>query len=491
MKYIFYKKKTTVTGITWLLFILAVSHFSCNKKLMSWQSYVPESNKEDFIVADTTKQILVWRTPGSDTKHLNDWLDSIKRNCGDFQIPFVCQDCDNSLMLLTGAGIQTFIQGSGTTKGGGAPCVKDCPPAGGGDTIYWCVNFPVDINDSSSYNQNMEFLPAVNPMSYHDPAVKVAVFDTGVDPTDIQNYLYSGSTPCCLGSAAKDGWNFSANNAAVADDYNLPVRHGATVARMIVDQADFYKKNRVSILPVKIHNSRGQSSLYNVLCGFAYAKERGAQIINASFGYYALKPAAGNENSIDPGALLLKKYIKYYLTDNHILLIAAAGNKNVKDNDASEIALFTNAGLTPPANLHNLDNVNFYPASLSADPEMTNVIAVTTVHNGTITPFQNYSNTVVDIGVNADVASLSNQFFFKNPMLKNGFVEGSSFATPVLTGIICAHYTEITNQFPVTVQSFNKDNILNFLMQMSIGQHVPSLDPFIRKGVMFTNAHAW
>ncbi len=468
--------------------LISIIQSGCHT-IKSWPEYVSKEKGYNHIPGDTTQQIIVWRTPNSDPGYLNRWLDSIYTKCGPFDITVFCGSCDSSLMLLTGSGIRTYIAGNGGGKGGGTNCTSNCPPSGGGDTIYWCVNFPVEFKDSLDYFNVNDTIHHFHKTSVTDTSVTVAVFDTGIDPGELNDYLYRSNIASCLDPTANDGWNFPNKNNTVNDNYNQPEGHGEIVSRLIAEQVNNYQLNGVKILPVKIHNERGESDLFSVLCGFAYAKERGAQIINASFGYYALKgTAATGSTPTDPGALLLKQYIKYYLTNNNILLIAAAGNKDRLTNDADERALYTNAGLPLPSDLRDLNQVNFYPASLAADPELPNVIAVTTVsiNDGIVSPNQNHSENVVDIGVNADT-KIGDDYFFLNPAFLSNPVRGSSFATPIVTGIICSHYSLIKNNVPAG--AINKDAILKFLLQpgLNLGQ-ITNFNHNIKTGVMRNNA---
>lgn len=479
-----------------------------------WQSYIKVDSS--YVPSDTTQQIVVWRKPGGGDNFLNYWLDAIHKAAvkkspsnSEFHITVFCGTCaDSNLLLIEGPGIRTFIQGSGG-KGGGSPCTSpptmpNCNgPHGGGDTIYWCINFPVELKDSTNFdndtfpnvrvNGKLRQRPPFNPAGsgVHD-TITVAVFDTGIDTTEANNsYPYTNNTPSCLSPLlANNGWNFPEKSDMVADDYTAVSRvgHGQVVAHLIAEQVQLYQQNNIKILPVKIHNSQGQSDLFSVLCGMTYAKERGAQIINASFGYYALKKP-GISAVEDSAALLIKEYIKHYLIDSSdvgksILLIAAAGNGDTKSNDAYERKLYTDAGLTPPSNMRDLDQVNFYPASLAADPELPNVIAVTTVWDAldSVSPNQNFSKSIVDIGVNANL-NLNNDFWFSNTKMPASFVRGSSYATPIVAGIICANYNRIKTFIP------EKDKILNTLLNDPFIGNRHNANNKIRMGVMFDRAH--
>ena len=478
-------------------------------KTPSWHTYIKPKN--EYVPADTTQQIIVWRNPGGGDNLLNYWLDSIHTATNkDFGITVFCGSCaDSNLLLIEGPGIRTFIQ-SAAGKGGGSPCTSpptmpNCNgPHGGGDTIYWCVNFPVELKDSANFDNGTfpnvpiygkpRQLPPGNSISsgVHDTII-VAVFDTGIDTVEAKtnNYFYINNTSNCLNpTLASNGWNFPGRTNIVADDYTAVSRvgHGQVVAHLISEQVNLYGQNNLKILPVKIHNDHGSSDLFSVLCGMAYARERGAQIINASFGYYALKKP-GVSAVEDPSALLIKQYIKHYLLNaddgsKSILLIAAAGNGDTKTNDADEKKLYTDAGLTPPPNMRDLDQVNFYPASLASDPELPNVIAVTTVWNAldSVSPNENFSKNVVDIGVNANL-TLAGDFWFSNTHTAASFVRGSSYATPIVAGIICANYNKIKNSIP------DKNAILSTLLNDPFIGNNNTANGKLRKGIMFDRAH--
>jgi hypothetical protein len=407
-----------------------------------------------------TNQLVVWLKPNATSGALRFWLDSI-RGGKAINTPVLCQNCDNRLMLLTGPGIANFIQQATATGGSGTG--QKTPPQGEDSLLYYSVNFDVSFGDTTYAPFLLHGYTPPRPYFAKNFAdVTVAVFDTGIDSTFFNpRYFYMGTPPACLGPNATNGWNFSATppNMNWKDDF-LPGRHGTTVSKFIVDQVNAASGNGIKLLPIKIHDSRGKGNLFSVLCGFSYAAERGAQIINASLGYYTY-PKAGA--APDQNAVLLREYVKEYLTKKNILLIAAAGND------------FTN---TDP-NKHDLDKVLFYPASLASDTVyLPNVIAVTTVSDvsGTVSPNQNFSARVVDVGVNADNAS---DYTFNYPFTApsttgagSGIVNGSSFATPIVTGKICANYHLFVNPStgtpvfvdPLTgVPELNKQNILSIL----------------------------
>ncbi len=388
----------------------------------------PSVYKYPHIPTDTT-ELLVWLDPEAGGQSIQNWIDSIKNIYGDVSIKSVCESCDSSLLLLTGAGIPNFIQ-TGTTCTQAKP---NCGPSGGGDGIYWSLNFPVQFTDSLNVDEKItDAIPQLPPTLQN---VVVAVFDTGDDPDEplLSGHFYvapNDTMSCKVGGNA--GWNFVANNKKWNDDYSVNggTKHGTVVSGFIVNQEKEYGKNGIKILPVKIHDAQGRSDLYHILCGLAYAQKLGANMVNASFGFYAPRyhqTDAGMEP--DVSAILLKAYLQHYLTNNKIIMVAAAGNRD----DANEKLIYPSMN---PAGVRNLDSVSFYPASLA--PELWNVIAATTIDNNMVCPSQNYSANVVDIGVFGD-----QRFSFQNPIATDRSVIGTSFATPIVTGKIAANYFKI------------------------------------------------
>jgi subtilisin family serine protease len=328
--------------------------------------------------------------------------------------------------------------------------------------------------ESNDYIQDSLHFDDKSNLAYNRQPVVVGIFDTGIDPLTFNSYFYTSSVSSCIvnpGANANNGWNFVAQNSNWGDDY--PSKHGTQVTGFVVDQSMKFRENSVNILPIKIHDHNGHAGLFNVLCAFAYASNRGAKIINASFGYYAAKPKPSSQYP-DSCALLIKAFVKKYTTDRGILLIAAAGNSGNTYEDTCRAFV----GLDK----RNLDQVGFYPASLGADTNFRNVMAVTTVdtRSSRVSPRQNYSPNVVDIGVQADTVD-GELFLFIKPRLNAGFrstVEGSSFATPIVTGIIASHY------FKLDGLPADKSIIIATLRSLGLAESNPAFVSKIKNGII-------
>lgn len=413
--------KQFLYGIAFVFLIFILN--GCNKPPQKSISHIPDrkSPHYDSVNNFDSTQIIFW--------HKGEANDAFRQ----FQINFEethkgvkkleCGNCNGNAIIYQGDDIPTYYQGQ-TTSSGGSSSGKTTTGVTG-DSVYWCANFILKNNDSSAIN-NQKFIK-LPPPKKKEYSKTVAVFDTGIDTTGIPNeYFYVNDTRSCLGNGSNNGWNFVDNTPNWQD--NNAERHGTVVTRFIINEVNAYNdQTGIKILPIKTHDQEGNGDLFGILCAIAYAADRKADIINASFGFYRNK----NLPFIDSAKLFLKEYVNYYLTQHNILLIAAAGN------------------VTPEHSERNLNDISFYPASLSN--ELSNVIAVTTVNKEAtnVDERQNYSDTIVSIGVKADTVIASSYdrgvqngmiCLFSNPLIANNYIRGTSFATPIATGNLCAHY---------------------------------------------------
>ena len=415
----------------------------------------PDVIADRSVLKYIPSQLVVWKKPGVSDIDFNQWKrDNLQKYSG-LLVKKLCKNCDDSLELWEGDNVSALISekvaGSGSSS-------KGAPPSGGGDAIaFFSYNLIIDLPEPEGciprgYNDLKETpRPILN-----DPPVIVAVFDTGLIPA------IKGGYTTDVNSCMKDGgsgWNFAYKNDVTDDDY--PTIHGSAVTKFIVDQENIYGKQKINILPVKIHNNQGKSDLFSILCGFAYAANCGAKIINASFGFYASKDAQA--------PAILAQFVKKHLTDNNILLVAAAGNTNADES----------VGQFSTDKIRDLDYHPFFPACLSKNFE--NVLAVTTISlaQGEVSPSQNFSNSIVDIGIDCDKV-VENDFRFKDPLDRGIYIVGSSYATPIVTGKIAQHYNQLINAMPGGV--INKSILLDEMKNLGIVKSDLRFNGYIKDG---------
>lgn len=207
-----------------------------------------------------------------------------------------------------------------------------------------------------------------------DPSILVAVLDTGIDYSHkalksrmAANALELNGTPGIDDDSngyVDDvyGYDFFNTDADPIDDEG----HGSHVAGTIAGfapQDDFYGvAPDASLLAVKTHNRSGEGKEESVVKGILYAADRGAKVLNCSWG--GAPEAPGHSK-------LLMDAIAYAGTKG-ALLVAAAGNDGA-----------------------NNDKVDSYPANY----DLPNVISVaSTTKRDSLSGFSNFGLKKVHLG---------------------------------------------------------------------------------------------
>jgi len=446
-------------------------------KVPYWYGLVYEDKDEAETLRraeDPETQMIVYRSDTNDAI-FDEWIQKLEKKIAAIpgsgkaiRILNICGNCNNSLMLLSGQGVKTFVTTEAAPIGGG----QNPQPGSTGEElgIYRSANFPIQIPKKLTEPKKATGKkPKLSASKSAKDPVRVAILDTGLKQKDsaLKKFLIEPQEePCIVG--AGQGWNFIDDNEKYNDDHKD--EHGTTVTRMLLDQSLITPDgNPVEIIPIKVQDGNGKSDLYDVMCALAYAKSMNAQIINASFGYYAPLNAEANGTYC---VKTFRKFIKDVLTDNGILLVAAAGNAS-KPTEIKQ--LFNPNGISSqaqakvaktPDDPRNLDKVHFYPASFAADKEFWNVISVTTVTPKitSVSKTQNFSRKAVDIGVPADIADGNG---FSNPRKPGTFIAGSSFATPKVAGMLAGNYDLIAGMR-------KKEEIISILKGSGLLSPVPS-----------------
>jgi alpha-tubulin suppressor-like RCC1 family protein len=216
--------------------------------------------------------------------------------------------------------------------------------------------------------------PALEEETSHSPIpVTVALIDTGVDT----------SHPALAGYLG-EGWNFVEDTADIHNpEHPLASGHGTHLAGIIARTAEEYGAD-VTILPLKVFEN-GAAHTSDIIAAIAWAEEKGAAIINCSFGSTNENPALYDS-----------------ITASSALFVAAAGNSR---RDLSE---------TPS-----------YPACY----DLPNLISVGSVNaDGGFSYFSNYSSDLLDI------TALGRDVISAVPDGDYGSMTGTSMAAAQVSG---------------------------------------------------------
>lgn len=149
--------------------------------------------------------------------------------------------------------------------------------------------------------------------------VTIAVLDTGIDanyPLFPAPFLYNAIG--LSGGGELSGWDFVGHDPNCYDEYSLI--HGTKVS-YIINKKLTEEGVPHQILPVRVCDSNGVATYFNILCGMQYALPK-ADIIQMSLGWYE-----SNTNVNTIFSALLMEY------EQDVLVVTSAGN-NTKNTDA-------------------------------------------------------------------------------------------------------------------------------------------------------------
>ncbi|MGK0364821.1 MAG: hypothetical protein ACI85O_001881 [Saprospiraceae bacterium] len=247
--------------------------------------------------------------------------------------------------------------------------------------------------------------PTIDPLTtpYSNQKV-IAVLDTGIDyeydnnnGTNInlkEHLYYNQNNPCYLTDFV--GHNFVDVLKAPYDDSRGG--HGTHVAGIIEQNLrlnNFDSNNcDYKIMPVKTHDALGMGTLYRVSCGISYAAQRGANFINASWGYY------GEEKEI------LENVIRNAGDGFDVMVVCSAGNDNI-----------------------DIGIRNHWPSSLTL-PKLITIAASTGGVSPALANFSNYSATHVHFGTLGENVDSS---IPPQTLLSDASKSGTSMAAPRAT----------------------------------------------------------
>ena len=349
-----------------------------------------------------------------------------------------CNACDSYVELWSGQNIHTVINGDGVSGGSGRGGSKG---VGDDSLATYSLNYynkgPVD--STPAYRDSMG-IP--NPKTKRavsgdgKDTIIVAVLDTGIDTANFVDSRYLWRNKGERGDGGDEdgdcyvddvhGWNFAGNNSNIRDDNHS--KHGTLVSNYIIKEFAASQKNFVQIMSLKTHDASGYGDLFSSICAIHYAMKKGANIINASWGFYYYQ---------DPHPYL-DSLITRILPLHGILFITAAGNKiDAEDVLARQIYRDSLHILLSDFQLRDMAIHNFYPGCLSTVGN--NVITATTTNGVMVSPTQNHSSIYADLGVKADSVTPDHMKFLEPFTLPNQYISGSSFATAIASGKIGAY----------------------------------------------------
>src|SRR5205085_11619751 len=120
------------------------------------------------------------------------------------------------------------------------------------------------------------------PVNFNDRAV-IAILDSGIDTTKFENGFRTEIL--WHGAGGSKNMIFGEDVNDYMDNYS--VKHGTSVATIAL--TSFNKSGDSTELPklmvVRVLNSEGEGTVFELCCGLKYASDNHATVINASLGY--------------------------------------------------------------------------------------------------------------------------------------------------------------------------------------------------------------
>ncbi len=341
----------------------------------------------------------------------------------------------------------TLVSGSGYTVP--APPTKPNPKPSGDYILSNNLTMVIpDFNDTANhidlanlYTDTTVFAPSPGSASQ-----LLAFIDTGLDTLTFKlafpKTIWGGNllwTSPVIPGATVTPTIFDVlpgeSTSALMDDNK--VKHGTAATGIALSQIHQLNPSGVPrIMSIRAFDGSESGSIYTTGCAMNCAIENKANYINASWGYY------GEEDSV----------LKYYVSkaSNHSIRVIAAAGNTPGSHDPN---LVCGGIVNPQNNLGRLKGTDslFYPACFA--PEMTNLVSVTQLNANPLMAsqilpcyYQNYSPDFITVGALENPASTVPCCSFRVPFLKSN-IEGSSFATPVITAVLMAGSAD--SQLPV------------------------------------------
>ena len=201
------------------------------------------------------------------------------------------------------------------------------------------------------------------------------------------------------------------------------VQHGTHIAGIIA--AKKHSPSHISgindnskIITISFFDRFGRGFQFDAARSIYYAVERGAKVINCSWGFTF-------------NSRTLKKAIDY-AADKGIIIVAAAGNSK--------------------------NTLNHYPAAYQ------NVISVNSVNsNNELSDFSSYGNSI-------DFTEIGENIYSTLPNERYGSLSGTSQSTAIVTGII----TKVLNAYP----QLNHQQLMSYLIASTDDLHEPGKDSY-------------
>lgn len=237
-------------------------------------------------------------------------------------------------------------------------------------------------------------------------AVTIAILDTGMPDltTDNQKYFWRNKNEVLNNLTDNDnnqladdilGYNFIDMNNDITDRYD----HGKLMFKTILSTLNKVSPNtnlsdKIRIMSVKTHTDDGTGTLFSITCGIQYAKNMGADIINASFNYTSTLDV--QEHDILKNTLL---GLSEENSGRKIMFVTSSGNDSLRDDNFNAYLASFNNGDIP--------NMLTVAGALPNSNQLPNGSHQVTLPIGVPYSRANFSSGYVDLAADAQLSNRS------------------------------------------------------------------------------------
>lgn len=323
------------------------------------------------------------------------------------------------------------------------------------DNLYLLPYLPTGLNPQAQAFKAMPQKFTVQPSSKKTAPITVAVLDTGID-FNYQDKTVNGEPqlvfwenddpvngredesddPFCLTDDVI-GWDFVNNDNNPMDDHS----HGTHVSGIIAEQLRTNEPDvNYQLMAVKVLDENGVGNTFDAICGILYAAEKGAKVINASWGFYG-----GSEK-------LLQRAIRYAGSKGAIFVNSAG-------NERTDIAL-----------------TQYYPAeySLLGQNGIRTLLFVGALNqSGTLWQSSNIRTEGIyqDGFIATPGENIESLIPFHLQGVVSEFKSGTSMAAPVMSALVAKGYHKYPTVNPQNIRSNMIDYIKNNVKPIPIRRY--------------------
>ena len=390
------------------VFIVYIS-VSCNPKNFN--------SKTDISIIDSPQ--VSWNilfVPGTNEATRNKVIDNIKNTVTDYYSvknyvskfnPIVWCPCDSLLYNLS----FSAINGAGQSVNPPPPG-KPGPERSGDLVSVSNISDNISIIEPNKIDTLRNRRRATVLNLDIDSSKILAIIDSGIDTT-----LFTGEFKNLIWSDHSAPTIFNFLPFQPIQDFSDKTRekHGSAVTAVTIKAMETAKRYP-KIMILKALNGKGHGSIFSVSCALSYAIQKQANLINLSLGYYG------------PGDSILHHYLELCNSSDPVIEVFAAAGNTTGTHNASDLCIANSSD----NNLLAVGKPMFYPACFTTD--FHNIISVTQLKKPTEPCYyQNYSNQLVSLGIINTTNCCAIQVGFAG--ISPNYYEGSSFATPVASGL--------------------------------------------------------